>query len=399
MITAATGRNPSFCIHESLPQRMRSMRLKANNAEPEQPAARLSLEPRQRARLLSMERQRLLVHAAKTALAAGLCWALAMRFGLHDGYWGSISAIIVLQSNMGATVNASRDRILGTLIGAALGFSFSLFGALPWNFVLAVLAAVIICGLLGLRSSSRLAGVTIAIIMLVQKTSPRWELALDRVVEVVLGIVVALAVTTLVLPDRARLRLRDGLSREYLALGALFDAILEGFRGVPAENLAALREDALAMLRGNNQLLQAARNEPSGGPGWREGLGTLSQFGRSVFDALVALEFAVKDTNEFGYAEQLEPALGQLIGDIRTAFQHVAGCIRDWRFHLPPPMNLEEDIAQLEARMTAARPTGIEFSQAEILRAYAVQLHLKQIARLLRASRVETRRAIGEARG
>jgi len=120
---------------------------------------------------------------------------------------------------------------------------FSLFGALPWNFVLAVLAAVIICGLLGLRSSSRLAGVTIAIVMLVQKPGPRWELALDRVVEVMLGIVVALAVTTLVLPDRARLRLRDGLSREYLALGAFFDAILESFRGAPAENLAALRED------------------------------------------------------------------------------------------------------------------------------------------------------------
>jgi uncharacterized membrane protein YccC len=88
---------------------------------------------------------------AKTALAAALCWWLALRFGLHDGYWGSISAIIVLQSNMGATVTASRDRILGTLIGAAFGFSFSLFGALPWNYILAVLAAVIVCGLLGLR--------------------------------------------------------------------------------------------------------------------------------------------------------------------------------------------------------------------------------------------------------
>jgi hypothetical protein len=59
-------------------------------------------------------------------------------------------------------------------------------------------------------------------------------------------------------------------------------------------------------------------------------------------------------------------------------------------------MSLEEDIADLEARMTAVRPTGIGFSQAEILRAYAVQLHLKQLARLLRASRVETSRAIGE---
>ena len=373
------------------------MRLKANKTWSQQLLdLKLRLEPKNRPGFFSWERQRLLIHAAKTALAAALCWWLALRFGLHDGYWGAISAIIVMQSNMGATVTASRDRLLGTLIGALLGFSFSLFGALPWNYIFAVLAAVIVCGLLGLRSSARLAGVTITIIMLVQKAGSRWDLALDRVGEVVLGIVVALAVTTLVLPDRARLRLRDGLAQEFLVLGAFFEAILQGFRGTPAENLPGLREDALAMLRGNNQLLEAARNEPSGGPGWREGLATLSQFGRSLFDALVALEFSVKDTNEFGYAQQLEPALGQLTADIRTGFHHVAGCIHAWRFHVPPQMSLEEDIAQLEARMTAVRPTGIGFSQAEILRAYAVQLHLKQIARLLRASRVETSRAIGE---
>jgi hypothetical protein len=63
----------------------------------------------------------------------------------------------------------------------------------------------------------------------------------------------------------------------------------------------------------------------------------------------------------------------------------------------PKEIDLEEDIAQLEARMEAVRHTGVQYSQAEILRAYAVQLHLKQIARLLRASRVETSRAIGEA--
>lgn len=358
---------------------------------------RQRIEPARGTGFFSWERQRLLIHGAKTALAAGLCWWLALRFGLHDGYWGSISAIIVLQSNMGATVSASRDRLIGTLIGGVLGFSFSLFGILPWNYILAILAAVIICGLLGLRSSSRLAAVTITIIMLVQKPGSRWGLALDRVGEVVLGIVVALAVTTLVLPDRARLRLRDGLAQEFLVLGAFFEAILQGFRGAPAENLIGLRDDALAMLRGNNQLLEAARNEPSGGPGWREGLSTLSQFGRSLFDALVALEFSVKDTSEFEYAQQLEPALGQLIADIQSGFQHVAGRIHEWHFNVPPQgINLEEDIAHLEERMTAVRPTGIGFSQTEILRAYAVQLHLKQIARLLRASRVETSHAVGE---
>src|SRR5580658_943243 len=274
---------------------------------------------------LTFERRRLVTDAAKTALAAALCWWLASLFGLHDGYWGSISAIIVLQSNMGATVSASRDRLIGTLIGGVLGFSFSLFGVLPWNYILAILVAVIVCGLLGLRASSRLAAVTITIIMLVQKPGSRWGLALDRVGEVVLGIVVALAVTTLVLPDRARLRLRDGLAQEFLVLGAFFEAILQGFRGAPAENLAVLRDDALAMLRGNNQLLEAARSEPSGGPGWREGLSTLSQFGRSLFDALVALEFSVKDSHHDAFAQKLEPALGKLVLDIGSGFQHVAG--------------------------------------------------------------------------
>lgn len=375
------------------------MRLTANRTHSQrQLAVKLGVGHPDRPGWLSWEHQRLLIQASKTALAATLCWWLAQRFGLHEGYWGSISAIIVLQSNFGSTISASRDRLLGTLIGALFGFASTLFGSLPWNYFGAVLAAVVVCGLLGFRSSSRLAGVTITIVMLVKAGGSHWTIALDRVGQVFFGIVVALAVSTFVFPDRARLRLRDGLAQEFLVLGAFFEAILEGFRGKPSENLATLREDALAMLRSNNQLLEAARNEPSGGPGWREGLGMLAQFGRSLFDALVALDLAVKDSREDGYAQQLEPALGRLAVDIRAGFHYVAGCAHSWRFHVPPPgLHLEEDISQLEARMAEVRHTGFQFPQAEILRAYAVQLHLKQIARLLRASRVETSHAIGEA--
>ena len=362
-------------------------------------ATRLRVNQPTDRRLLSWERKRLLIHAAKTALSAALCWWIALKFGLQDGYWGAISAIIVLQSSFGATITASRDRILGTLIGAAFGFAFSLFGTLPWNYILAVLLAVILCGLLGLRNSSRLAGVTITIIMLVQKTGSHWLLALHRVGEVMLGIVVAILVSTFVFPDRARLRLRDGLAQEFLILNSFFEALLQGFGGEPAANLSELRQDSLAMLRGNNALLDAARNEPSGGPGWREGLTMLSQFGRSIFDALVALEFAVQDSHHDEYAKQLEPELGRLLADIQSGFQYVAKCIHGWRFHVPPPnLDLEGDIARLETRMAQVRHTSANFSQAEILRAYAVQLHLKQIARLLRASRVETSNAVGKPR-
>ena len=331
----------------------------------------------------------------KTALAAAFCWWLAQRFGMPDGYWGPISAIIVLQSNVGSTVTASRERLLGTLIGAALGFSFSLMGPLLLSYILAVLTAVIVCGMLGLRNSSRLAGVTITIVMLVHKEGSHWGLAITRVSEVLLGIVVALAVTTLVFPDRARLRLREGLGQEFLLLGAFFEAILEGFRGVSAKNLAALRDELQTLQIRNGQLLEASRYEPSGGPGWREGLSMLAQFSHSLYDVLLALDLSVQGSREDGFAQQLDPALGKLAADIHTGFIYVAGCIHKWRFDTAPQgVNLEQDIVDLEASMDKVRHTGIGFSQAEILRAYAVQLHLKQIARLLRASRVETNLAV-----
>jgi uncharacterized membrane protein YccC len=374
------------------------MRLKTNKTWSQQELAlKLGVGNIPQSGLLNWERKRLLIHAAKTTLAATLCWWIALRLGLHDGYWGAISAIIVLESSVGATITASRDRIFGTVIGVVLGFAFSLFGTLPWNYIAAVFVAIVVCGLLGFRSSSRLAGVTITIVMLVQSSSHK-AIALDRVLQVLLGIVVAVIVTTLVFPDRARLALRNGLAQEFLVLGHFFEAILQGFRGSPAGNLESLRQDSLALLRENNQLLQASRNEPSGGPGWREGLTTLAQSGRSIFDSLVALELAVKDSSEDGYAEQLEPILGKLATDIHSGFHYVAGCIHKWRFHVPPPnLQLEDDIAHLEQRMSELRPKGISFSQDEILRAYAVQLHLKQLARLLRAARVDTSQAIGEA--
>jgi uncharacterized membrane protein YccC len=360
-------------------------------------AVKLRIDPSTDRGIFTWERKRLVIHAGRTALAAALCWGIALHLGLRDGYWGSISAIIVLQSNFGATITASRDRILGTLIGAAFGFTFSLFGTLPSNYILAVLLAVILCGLLGLRNSSRLAGVTITIIMLVQNTGSHWLLALHRVGEVMLGIVVAILVSTLVFPDRARIRLREGLAQEFLILGSFFESILHGFGGQPAPNLADLRQDVLDRLRVNNALLEAARNEPSGGPGWREGLTMLSQFGRSLFDALVALEFAVQDSHQDEYANQLQPELSRLLSDIQSGFQYVAKCIHGWRFQVPPPnLDLEADIAGLEDRMAQVRHTSANFSQPEILRAYAVQLHLKQIARLLRASRVETSTAVGQ---
>jgi uncharacterized membrane protein YccC len=349
----------------------------------------------------TLEKRGMLLLALKTAAAAGLCYGLARLAGLQDGYWGSISSIIVMQSNVGSTVTASRDRLIGTLIGAAFAAIFSLFGEGIWVYLAAVITAMVACGLLGLKNSSRLSAVTVTILLLVHRTGSgfwaNWTLPLHRVIEVLLGIVVALGISSLVLPDRAKVRLRDGLAQQFLLLGAVFDAVMTGFSGRPADNLAKLWKDADAAVESNGQLLTAARNEPSGGPASLEALSILHQFGNELIDGLRALDLASKrptETND-NYAGHLEPELGQFAADIQRGFQYVAECVHRWNFDLAPEnLPLEDDIAALEAKMASVRPKAFNFPQEEIFRVYAVQLHLKQLARLLKAARVETGKAV-----
>jgi len=140
----------------------------------------------------------------KTALAAGICYALTSLLKMPEGFWASISSIVVMQSEVGATMRASRDRFFGTTIGALIGWlTGMMFGNNLYAFASAVLVAMMVCGLLGLQSASRLAGVAVAIILLAASSRNYGQLAMERFIEVNLGIVIALLVSLMLWPKKS----------------------------------------------------------------------------------------------------------------------------------------------------------------------------------------------------
>jgi uncharacterized membrane protein YgaE (UPF0421/DUF939 family) len=131
----------------------------------------------------------------RTALAAMLAYWITDLFHLPGGYWAAISAIVVMQSEVGATVMASRDRLAGTAMGAVVG----LLTSLVWHhsilvFGLAVLVVIMLCTALNFKNAGRLGGVTVAIIVLIPYPGPLWHIALQRFLEVSFGIVISLFV-------------------------------------------------------------------------------------------------------------------------------------------------------------------------------------------------------------
>ena len=87
---------------------------------------------------------------------------------LPQAYWAAISAFVVMGANVRATVQASSGRLMGTAIGAVAGAVFVvLWGSHLWSFGLAATLTALVCAVLRLDQSYRLACVTVAIVMLI----------------------------------------------------------------------------------------------------------------------------------------------------------------------------------------------------------------------------------------
>ena len=138
-----------------------------------------------------------LLHSARTAVAAIASLLIARCCRLPETYWAPMTTLMVTQSSLRETVPISGERFIGTALGAIAGVivasrygsSFIMFGV-----------SVLILGLLTSaphlgRSAYRIAGITLAIVMLVPGTGSPRRVALHRFVEVCIGIGVALVLT------------------------------------------------------------------------------------------------------------------------------------------------------------------------------------------------------------
>ena len=76
------------------------------------------------------------IFAAEAVLSVALSVALANALGLSDTWWAAISGFAVMQTSFSASVQRAAHRIMGTVIGAALGTMVGPWiGDRPWLFV------------------------------------------------------------------------------------------------------------------------------------------------------------------------------------------------------------------------------------------------------------------------
>lgn len=150
----------------------------------------------------------LAVHALRMTASSLTAFALASAFGLPQGFWAVVTALIVTQSSVGGSLKAAFDRFAGSVCGAVYG------GAVAWaiphggDLGRAVALVVAVAPLSVLAASSagfRVAPITAIIVLLGGAGASLGPLgfAIDRILEVGLGCAVGLLASVLVAPARA----------------------------------------------------------------------------------------------------------------------------------------------------------------------------------------------------
>ena len=119
--------------------------------------------------------------AMQSALVAWVCIVAGKSFtGMIDAdsagigaIWATITGIVVLQATPHETSRQAALRLLGTLIGAAIGAAY--LYVFPVNAVgaaLAVGATVLVCQFAGVPDNGRLAAITVIIVFAVSVAAP-----------------------------------------------------------------------------------------------------------------------------------------------------------------------------------------------------------------------------------
>lgn len=315
---------------------------------------------------------------AKTAIAAALSLFAYRALRLPHGYWAPISAIIVMQSNLGRSLSESLNRVIGTAIGAVIGALFTrLLGVNGIALFVAVGVTALVCMLLRLATSMRLACVTAAIVLLINEGSA-WQSGLNRFVDVVLGVIVALAVS-LIWPARARDDLRRSLAQTVRLFRELFSAVVSCALGESGDfgAIDALRTRAYELARANNDLLRDVSRERS-----EDGvlLASIQQSVTRLRDHLLGMDYSARSMTNDTLARSLAGSLKRLAGDIELAFSYLADDIAD-NAHEPLPPDLKTALQQLDDQFDMLRASGAlrAHSSDEILRSYALLYRLRQL--------------------
>jgi len=321
----------------------------------------------------------------KTGLAGTIAFAIYAGWNLPQGYWAVFAALVVTQTNLGASWKAALYRTIGSASGAvAAALLVPILGKGPVGVGVVLLLLGSLFGYLtALHPAFTAAGFTAALILVFGGIGEPWHMAWLRVLCTIMGAIIAFLVGALIWPVHAREILCEKIAKILEGAGTLYQAVTAAaLQGIDNEQEVKHLERCLHDLRhGITQQMGEARSEL-----------TFHRFDETGYQRVVEISDQIRrritamaeDRSLYVHAQAspgMVPSLAAVAQKTAEQFPMVAQAVRQPRTNVSSAdldrtlRALDQDLARLrEQRATAP------FALDRMLPFWALVFNLKAVA-------------------
>ena len=142
-------------------------------------------------------------HALRFTVAMLFAFIVGTILDIHNTYWILLTIIVIIRPNYGLTKERSKDRIIGTFIGAAIAIAIVLLtqNTIVYG-VLAIISLTLSIALIQQNYKSAAALITINIVFVYSLINPNaFEVIQYRVVDTIIGAIIAIVANYILWPS------------------------------------------------------------------------------------------------------------------------------------------------------------------------------------------------------
>jgi uncharacterized membrane protein YccC len=271
------------------------------------------------------------INSFKTALACIIGLVIIRYFQIPMGQWTIITIIVIMsaQTRLGGALQRSYARTLGTLCGASVGLlALALFNNNHLAYGIILFLAVLFFSYIATSSSNisnagTIGATTLAIILVNQ--NPGFSYAIERFIEILGGIAIALLVSVSVFPIYARKVLLHNFAHTCQLFAQFYQSNLcPPTDTIQQETPLPSEEDIIKLLVTQRQLIKETATEQRKSRRKTDILKKIINCEREIFHAILLMTNSVHESPEAAALIQQIPPLNTFHHDVIQQFNNLA---------------------------------------------------------------------------
>ncbi|NRR90990.1 FUSC family protein [Winogradskyella undariae] len=266
-------------------------------------------------------------HSLRLAVTVMLGYAIGLLFDFQNPYWIMLTIIVIMRPSYGLTKKRSKDRTIGTLIGAALASVLVFLIKDPYIFgTLAVVSLIIAFSMVQKNYKATATFITLSVIFIYAILKPNvLQVIQFRVIDTIIGAVLSFITMRWLWPAWSFMEIGENIKDALKANMTFFESISKFYKnkGPIPTSLKVNRKEAFVQMSNLSSTFQRMAQEPQSKQTHIDDIYELVVLNHSFLSSLASIYTYIQNHNTTKASEDFISISDRIESNINTTYKNL----------------------------------------------------------------------------